>query len=123
MNAMNAMIGHHEETDSKLVFTFNLIINDLSCIPLLHGVLFLHWRVGRIEGFSPHFPVREHQIEFRMRCDKPLAYRRSCSLSHSRVSFHLEHAIALDRITNVLEDLMLRIDVNQESKGGQDYVR
>lgn len=123
MNAMSAMISH-EENDSKLVFTFNLIINELSCIPLLHGVLFLHWKVGRVEGYSPHFPVKEHQIEFRMRCAHRLQTLGRCADAAAwRRSFHLEHAIALDRITNVLEDLLLRIDVNQESKGGQDYVR
>lgn len=64
---MISNLVHSEDQETKLNFNFNLIINELSCVPLLHGVLFLHWRVGHTEGFSPHFPVKEHQIEFRMR--------------------------------------------------------
>ncbi len=37
-------------SDTKLLFSYNIIINELSSVPLLHGVLFLHWNVGRTEG-------------------------------------------------------------------------
>jgi hypothetical protein len=36
--------------ETKLLFSYNIIINELSSVPLLHGVLFLHWTVGRTEG-------------------------------------------------------------------------
>jgi hypothetical protein len=39
------------------------------------------------------------------------------------MSFHLETEIGLDRVTNVLEDLMLKIYVNQETEGGQEWSR
>lgn len=66
--------------------------------------MFLHWRVGRVEGFSPHFPVKEHRIQYSM-------------------SFHLEQLIGLDRVTNILEDVILKVYVNQETKGGQEWSR
>lgn len=88
--------------DQKLLFSFNIIVNELTHIPLLNGILFLQWKLGRLEGYSPHFPVREHSIAFNM-------------------SFHLEQAIALDRVTNILEDVILKIRVNQETEGGQEW--
>ena len=92
--------------ETKLLFSYNIIINELSSVPLLHGVLFLHWTVGRTEGglfwrlgrvcsrglvtgFSPHFAIKNHEIRFAM-------------------SFHLEQLIEVDRITNVLEDVELK---------------
>lgn len=62
----SATPAKHEE--HKVTFQFNVMINELSHIPMLHGILFLHWKMGRIEGHSPHFPVTDHQIQFRMRC-------------------------------------------------------
>jgi hypothetical protein len=96
--------------ETKLLFSYNIIINELSSVPLLHGVLFLHWTVGRTEGlwalvfvrgglpfclltshkgFSPHFAIKDHEIRFGM-------------------SFHLEQLIGVDRISNVLEDVVLK---------------
>ena len=91
-------------SDQKLLFSFNIIINDLTSVPLLHGVLFLHWSVGRTEGFSPHFAVKNHEIRYGM-------------------SFHLEQHVELDRVNNVLEDVILKVRVNQEAEGGQEWTR
>ena len=84
--------------------SYNIVISELSHIPLLNGIMFLQWKVGRTEGYSPHFPVKEHSIAFNM-------------------SFHLEQYIDLNRVTNVLEDVPLRIRVNQETEGGQEWTR
>ena len=43
--------------ETKLLFSYNIIINELSSVPLLHGVLFLHWTVGRTEGLWRRLPV------------------------------------------------------------------
>ena len=96
------MLLAHEQP--KLQFSFNIIMNELTHIPLLHGVMFLHWKAGSREGFSSHLPVKNHQIQYLM-------------------STYIELDIAVDRATNVLEDVMFKISVNQETEGGQNYVR
>lgn len=48
----------------------------------------------KLSGYSPHFAVKDHEIRFDM-------------------SFHLEQEIGVDRISNVLEDVILKIYVNQ----------
>ncbi len=39
------------------------------------------------------------------------------------MSFHLEQLIGVDRTSNVLEDVILKIRVNQETEGGKEWAR
>jgi hypothetical protein len=56
------------ESKSHLVFQYDLTIESVSHIPLLHGVLFLRCDLGRIQKVSPRLPVRQHQIFYHMKC-------------------------------------------------------
>jgi hypothetical protein len=49
---------------------------------------------SKLTGYSPQFAVKDHEIRFDM-------------------SFHLEQEVGLDRISNVLEDVVLKIEINQ----------